>query len=104
MAPVEIVTVGREKIFADEHGKSLYTFDKDQPGKSNCMGFCAVFWPPLVAKEGSKASGHWSLVRRDSGAMQWAYDGSPLYTYRVDVRQSDVSGDGADGVWHLAKP
>jgi len=104
MVPVEVVMVGQEKILADENGKSLYTFDKDQPGKSDCTGICAAIWPPLVAAEGAKASGQWSLVRRHDGSMQWAFNGSPLYTYRLDTRPGDVSGDGAEGVWHVARP
>jgi len=104
MAPVEVVMLGQEKILANENGKSLYTFDKDQPGKSDCTGICAAIWPPLVAAEGAKASGQWSLVRRHDGSMQWAFNGSPLYTYRMDARPGDVSGDGAEGVWHVARP
>ena len=99
-----VVVAGQEKILADEQGKSLYTFDKDQPGKSDCTGICAAIWPPLVAAQGAKASGQWSLVRRNDGSMQWAYRGSPLYTYRLDIRPGDASGDGAEGVWHVARP
>src|SRR3569833_135586 len=34
--------------YADAHGKTLYTYDKDdQPGKSACSGDCAKAWPAL---------------------------------------------------------
>ncbi|HEY6633797.1 MAG TPA: hypothetical protein VIZ90_20255, partial [Rhizobiaceae bacterium] len=103
-APAEVLTAGTQKILADANGRSLYTFDKDQPGKSECTLLCAVAWPPLIAPKDASASGHWSLVRRWDGDMQWAYKGSPLYTYRHDRNPGDVTGDGAEGVWHVAKP
>jgi len=30
----------------DFAGKTLYTFDKDTTGVSNCSGACATAWPP----------------------------------------------------------
>jgi predicted lipoprotein with Yx(FWY)xxD motif len=36
-------------VLADARGMTLYTYDKDEPGKSNCNGLCAHFWPPLRA-------------------------------------------------------
>ncbi len=38
------------QAYADAHGMTLYTFDKDdQPGKSACAGDCATAWPALAA-------------------------------------------------------
>ena len=104
ISPATVVTSGQQKLLADADGRSLYTFDKDQPGKSNCTLLCAVAWPPFVAPAGAKASGPWSVVARSTGVKQWAYKGSPLYTYHFDSKRGDVHGDGAEGVWHLAKP
>ncbi|MEZ2210009.1 hypothetical protein AAE029_10090 [Sinorhizobium sp. CB7] len=104
MSPASVVMSGRAKILADGDGRSLYTFDKDHPGKSACTLLCAVAWPPFIAPVGATAHGKWSLVRRPSGVSQWAYNGSPLYTYRFDSKRGDVRGDGAEGVWHVAKP
>ena len=36
-------------VLADAKGMTLYTFDKDADGKSNCNGKCAENWPPLKA-------------------------------------------------------
>ena len=33
----------------DAKGMTLYTFDKDTPGKSACNEPCAASWPPLMA-------------------------------------------------------
>jgi predicted lipoprotein with Yx(FWY)xxD motif len=34
-------------ILADAKGISVYTFDLDKPGNSNCKGSCLTEWPPL---------------------------------------------------------
>ena len=90
------------KVLTDAKGMTLYTYDKDQLGKSNCTGMCAVFWPPVMAADNAKLTGEFTLVARD-GTKQWAYKGKPLYTYLPDSKPGDVAGDGADGVWHAAK-
>lgn len=90
--------------FVDGKGMTLYTYDKDAPGKSNCGGLCATFWPPVVAADNAQPAGDFTLVTRGSGAKQWAYKGKPLYTYYEDSKPGDASGDGNDGIWHVAKP
>src|SRR5262245_13278335 len=37
-----------EVVFANEKGLTTYTYDKDEPGKSNCTGECASTWIPVV--------------------------------------------------------
>jgi predicted lipoprotein with Yx(FWY)xxD motif len=80
--------------------KPLYTFDRDEAGKSNCVDRCATAWPPLAAPAGAKASGRWTVVTRADGSGQWALDGKPVYTF---VRDTDAkaTGDGMGGMWHL---
>lgn len=92
------------RVLVDSTGMTLYTYDKDAPGKSNCTGMCAVFWPPAEAAPGSTPSGDFSLVDRDQGSRQWAYNGMPLYGYIRDDKPGDVAGDNADGVWHVVRP
>ncbi len=91
-------------MLVDHQGMTLYTFDKDAGGKSACNGQCAQNWPPLMAEAGAKAEGQWSVVTRDDGSSQWAYAGKPLYTFVMDKKAGDVSGEGKMGVWHIAKP
>ncbi len=83
-------------------GMTLYTFDKDAAGKSNCNGDCAAAWPPLAVAADSKATGDWTIVKRDDGSMQWAYEGKPLYLWMKDKKPGDATGDGVDG-FHIAK-
>jgi predicted lipoprotein with Yx(FWY)xxD motif len=91
-------------VLVDAKGMTLYTYDPDQPGKSNCTGLCATFWPPVEAADGATPNGDFTIITRGSGAKQWAYKGKPLYTYYEDSKPGDISGDGDDGVWHVAKP
>src|SRR6185436_6878828 len=63
----------------DAKGMTLYTFDRDAGGKSACNGPCATNWPPLAATADAKAHGEWTVIARDDGSKQWAYNGKPLY-------------------------
>ncbi len=83
---------------------TLYLFDNDQPGVSNCYDNCAQNWPPLLAGEGAMAEGDFTLVTRTDGTVMWAYDGWPLYLWVKDTKPGDVTGDLVGGVWHVAKP
>ena len=83
---------------------TLYTFDKDAGGKSMCNGPCATNWPPLNAMDGDMASGDYTIIVRDDGKKQWALKGKPLYYWTKDQKPGDRTGDGVNGVWHVAKP
>jgi predicted lipoprotein with Yx(FWY)xxD motif len=89
-------------VLTDARGMTLYTLDKDVPGKSVCNDQCAVLWPPLLAKPGATAPANWSIIVRDDGSKQWAYKGKPLYTFKDDSKPGDVTGNGLRGVWHTA--
>ncbi|TPN48073.1 hypothetical protein, partial [Mesorhizobium sp. B1-1-7] len=91
------------KIYTDAKGMTLYTYDKDSKGKSNCYDKCAANWPPLKAAASAKADDEWSVVKRTDGTKMWAYDGKPVYTFVKDKKAGDMSGDGVAGVWHVVK-
>ena len=63
-------------VLTGANGMTLYTFDKDAPGKSNCNGPCATNWPPLYAADGDSGSGDYSVITRDDGKKQWATRGN----------------------------
>ncbi len=94
---------GLGEVFTDANGMTLYTYDKDTTGKSNCTGLCAVFWPPVIAADTVKPTGGFATITRDDGTKQWAYHGKPLYGYVSDAKPGDTIGDGVNGVWHVAK-
>jgi len=105
---VKIDTVGHEKVFVDAKGMTLYTFDNDTTAnKSSCNDRCAMGWPPLSAGADAKAMGPWTIVTRDDGTKQWAYQGKPLYTFSRDTAAGVANGDnvGPNGthIWHMAK-
>jgi predicted lipoprotein with Yx(FWY)xxD motif len=97
-------TVNQNGLLRDKEGKTLYTFDKDAAGSSNCYDACATVWPPFMAKPGAQAKGDLTLHARKDGQMQWGMNGKPLYFYAADANVGDATGDGKGGVWHVIKP
>ena len=95
--PAAMGDTTKGKIWVDAKGMTLYSFEKDAAGKSNCNGECAVEWPPLAAAADSKATGDWTIVTRDDGSIMWAFKGQPLYTFVDDKKAGDVTGDNVDG-------
>ncbi len=91
-----------QTVFADTKGKALYTFDKDAPGTSTCLGECAAIWSPFLAPANAKPAPDWSVIIRNDGARQWAHEGRPLYTYAEDKALGPADGHNIDGVWHAA--
>ena len=83
----------------DESGKALYTYDQDtSPNKSTCLETCAKEFPPFLAPKGAKPSGDFSLIKRsDTKALQWSYQGKPLYRYAAgeDPAGAPLAGDTA---------
>jgi predicted lipoprotein with Yx(FWY)xxD motif len=89
----------------------MYTYDKDEPGKSNCVDECAKVWPPVLAADNAKPTGEWSIVTRADGSRQWAFRGKPFYTYTKEAPTSmgmgmgmasgTANGHDVDGVWHI---
>jgi len=104
------VTLGKTtlgKVLVDARGRTLYLFEKDKRGKSACYGACATYWPPLVssakprAARGVRAS-LLGVARRTDGKRQVTYAGHPLYTFSLDTRAGQTSGQGLTdfgGTW-----
>jgi predicted lipoprotein with Yx(FWY)xxD motif len=96
------------RILVDAAGKTLYVFDRDTPGVSNCSGNCAVTWPPVLLLSGdprgaSEVSGTLGVITREDGGRQVTLNGLPLYNYVTDSAPGDATGDGVGGVWHVIK-
>lgn len=98
------LTKKSDGILVNSAGMTLYIFDKDVAGsgKSGCNGPCAGIWPALTAA-GVPATPPYSVVTRDDGAMQLAYNGKPLYLYVSDKKPGDRAGDNFKDVWHVVK-
>jgi predicted lipoprotein with Yx(FWY)xxD motif len=91
-------------VLVGSDGDTLYTYEKDTSGHSNCTGGCAIIWPPAEADAQAQPRGDYTIITRSSGTRQWAYKGKPLYTYKLDGGPGAISGAGMNGVWHVAKP
>jgi predicted lipoprotein with Yx(FWY)xxD motif len=90
-------------------GFSLYIFDSDDAGVSNCSGECIENWPPFTTdgqaiSGGDGVAGTFDVTIRDDGTEQITYNDSPLYFYADDEAPGDTNGDGVGDVWHLAAP
>ena len=97
------LTVETNGLLANRDGRTLYTFDKDAPGKSNCSGGCLAAWPAFTVSNPALAGGDFSIVTRDDGVQQWAYRGKPLYFFGGDAKAGDANGDKQGGVWHAIR-
>ena len=101
--PFKEMKTSAGEVLVDAKGMTLYTFDKDEAGKSNCSGDCAKAWPPAMAMESDKPVGNLTIIKRDDGSLQWADEGKPLYTFAKDTKPGDVAGDNFKNVWHVVK-
>ena len=91
------------KYMTDFQGMTLYTYDKDTAGVSNCADQCAVAWP--VYTSGATAEKvlptNITVITRNDGSKQFAWKGMPLYYFASDKKAGDINGDGVGGVWHI---
>lgn len=108
--PARVVHTSAGNALQTSAGKTLYVYDGDevdrgQQGRSSCTKQCAQEWPPFLAKQGDKATGKWSMITRQDGSKQWAYEGRPLYTFGKASPPGPTAGNGYEGnTWHVAKP
>lgn len=93
-----------EAMPVDRDQFTVYTFDNDTAGVSNCSGDCAVSWPAFLAPDAEPAVGNYSKIDRGDGIMQWAYNDLPLYFFSGDTQKGELNGDGIGGVWHIVTP
>lgn len=91
-------------VLADTEGNTLYVFDEDEAGVSNCIDDCLRTWRPLTIDgdpTGGDGVGELATIERDDDIDQVTHNGRPLYYYTRDIGAGDQSGDGVNGVWHM---
>ena len=91
----------KDGVLVNAAGMTVYTFDKDTAGKSACSGPCIDNWPAVTPSANVMAP--YSVITRDDGAKQLAYQGKPLYLFKKDVKPGDRNGDNFKDVWHVVK-
>lgn len=93
-------------ILVGPNGHTLYYFDKDTAGVSNCTGVCSAIWPALTSSgaptAGAGLSGTLGTLTRAHGSVQVTYNGWPLYYYAADSAPGQTNGQGLLGLWHVA--
>ena len=90
-------------LLVDAAGRTLYTFDNDRDGKSTCNDRCTMYWPPALATAATPSSSDFSIIVREDGTEQWAFQGMPLYRFYGDSQPGDVYGDDRGGAWHAIR-
>jgi len=92
----------------DGHGRTLYYFDKDTKGVSNCSGGCLANWPafyaPNIAAPTGLNSKDFGTLTRTDGTKQTTYKGFALYYWIKDVNHGDTTGQGVGKVWFVVDP
>jgi predicted lipoprotein with Yx(FWY)xxD motif len=99
---IKTMEIGGKEVLVGSNDMTLYTFDKDTAGVSNCYDKCAENWPPLFVDAGAAADGDFTIVDRTDGTKMWAYKGKPLYFWVKDQKPGDTTGDMVGEVWHTA--
>ncbi|MEU4289206.1 hypothetical protein AB0E63_13385 [Kribbella sp. NPDC026596] len=95
---------GLGKVVVDGNGRTVYIFDKDTSGKSNCQGDCLAKWPVVAAGDGTPQldgidTSLVSTITRSDGSKQLAIGGLPLYLFASDAQAGDAKGQAVGGVW-----
>jgi predicted lipoprotein with Yx(FWY)xxD motif len=108
-------TSGAGKVLVDSNGMTLYSPQQEKNGRILCTGACTGFWMPLtvsgttVAKPAGFNGTLGTVKRPDDGKMQVTFNGSPLYTFRLDTSTGQTKGNGFSDAfggtkftWHAA--
>jgi len=103
-SPIKVATDSGEVIAGSDTYKTLYTYQNDREGVSNCYDECAEKWPPHLAEYWDSPRAPFSTIERADGTKQWAKDGMPLYFSTLDEAKGETKGDGVDGLWSAARP
>jgi predicted lipoprotein with Yx(FWY)xxD motif len=96
-------------VLVSSSGRTLYSFDVDKPGVSNCNDSCAVAWPPLLtdvtpqADAGVMQSLLGAITRKD-GTMQVTYNGRPVYYFLRDHAAGQWNGQAIGKSWWMSMP
>jgi predicted lipoprotein with Yx(FWY)xxD motif len=103
---VETTSLGR--VLADADGNTVYMFSTDSSGKSTCDATCLQYWPPVApGKAASDVTGKVASTTTTAGGKIATVSGWPVYTFSLDQKPGDVSGEGLSdfgGVWYAVSP
>lgn len=90
-------------VLVDRLNHTLYAVDeKDAREISRCSTQVCKQWEALSAPQLAEAIGDFSVIERDDGIHQWAYQGRGLYTFTGDLAPGYANGIGVDERWSVA--
>jgi predicted lipoprotein with Yx(FWY)xxD motif len=67
--------------------------DAKAVGTKGCVDDCTRDWKPMTAPANAQSQGFWEVETRADGSKQWAFKGSPLYTFSGDKKIGDIHGN-----------
>jgi predicted lipoprotein with Yx(FWY)xxD motif len=95
-------------LVAASNSHTVYIFNSDSPGVSNCNAGCIGTWPALTVPSGQTptggpgVTGALGTITRADGSLQVTYKGLPLYFFHSDSQAGDTKGNYTG--WSLVKP
>ena len=104
-----------QTYLTDKDGRTLYTFDKDTEGVSNCYGGCEETWPiyynsNVQSVPTTLKTSDFTTISRDANKSttgilkQTAYKGKPLYYFTPDAKKAgSTKGDWVKGLWDVVE-
>jgi predicted lipoprotein with Yx(FWY)xxD motif len=100
---------GLGTILVNDKGFVLYMFVPDKQKRVTCKNACAAVWPPLKIKPGQKPTAGGLARKRLLGTYGnvVSYNKWPLYTYVVDRKPGQASGQAVNnsgGLWYVLSP
>lgn len=82
-------------VAADKENKTLYAPGDIANAASLCIKQdCSEGWQPVLAPWAAHDLDSWTVMVRDDGLRQWAFDGKPLFRYADDIYPGETGGDG----------
>jgi predicted lipoprotein with Yx(FWY)xxD motif len=102
---VKVTRIADGFRYIDGKGMTLYMLDpreaRARAGNvmAYCAGLCAERFQPLAATAETPPARLWKPQNGPRG-WQWTYRGSPVFTYTLDQRKGDTTGDGFEDIFH----
>ncbi len=95
-------------FIVDANGDTLYRFNNDMPGVSNCKGNCLRNWPVFYAENivvpSIMNTSDFNVINNSEGFKQTTYKQMPLYHYINDTKRGDTNGQGVINAWFVVEP
>ena len=80
-----------------DHGRgpyALHTMPRTRPARALATPLRRLVAPVPRHEQEGEAGGYFTVITRDDGKRQWAFDGKPLYFNATDSRPGDRKGGG----------